>query len=426
MRSNGRPAPRDAGDLAGSGDPIIAFAFACAPELGSEPGAGWNMAQVLARSRDVHVITRHEYRESLQKGVSLLPEEVAARLHFYFATGLSDVRTATRTGGLFRLNYLVWQISAWRLARRLAEKHPGAWLWHLTYANVWLGTTAALVGKPLVVGPVGGGVRVPWSLVRYLGMKGTIYELLRAAAQRMGRYLNPLARSTWRRADLILAQNEETANWFPQRYRTKVQIFHNAFLPETNGASCTRPQGNASSITLLFVGRLLPLKGVAISLAALEHLSDHYRLVIVGEGTDRKRLEQQTRRLNLQDRVTFRGRLSRSEVDAELVQADIFLFPSMHDEAGVAVAEAIGAGLPVVCLDIGGPPVIAAKAGIAVCPKPVATLPVRLADAIGQVREVSLPREARVRFSIEHRTEVLQELLSVISDRESRVEQGPK
>ena len=40
-------------------------------------------------------------------------------------------------------------------------------------------------------------------------------------------------------------------------------------------------------------------------------------------------------------------------------EADVLLFPSLHDEAGLAVAEAAAIGLPIVCLDRGGPPIIA-------------------------------------------------------------------
>ena len=40
-------------------------------------------------------------------------------------------------------------------------------------------------------------------------------------------------------------------------------------------------------------------------------------------------------------------------------EADVLLLPSLHDEAGLAVAEAAAIGLPIVCLDRGGPPVIA-------------------------------------------------------------------
>lgn len=38
--------------------------------------------------------------------------------------------------------------------------------------------------------------------------------------------------------------------------------------------------------------------------------------------------------------------------------ADVFLFPSLHDEGGWVVGEALAAGLPVVCIDRGGPPAI--------------------------------------------------------------------
>ena len=41
--------------------------------------------------------------------------------------------------------------------------------------------------------------------------------------------------------------------------------------------------------------------------------------------------------------------------------ADVFIFPSLHEEGGWAVGEAMAIGLPVVCLDRGGPPVIVGR-----------------------------------------------------------------
>jgi glycosyltransferase involved in cell wall biosynthesis len=58
---------------------------------------------------------------------------------------------------------------------------------------------------------------------------------------------------------------------------------------------------------------------------------------------------------------------------------DVFLFPSLHESGGMAPLEAMTAGLPVVCLDLGGPGVsVTAECGIAVPP----TTPERVVDAM--------------------------------------------
>jgi glycosyltransferase involved in cell wall biosynthesis len=118
----------------------------------------------------------------------------------------------------------------------------------------------------------------------------------------------------------------------------------------------------------------------------------------------------------VEHRVEFLGWRRREDLMRTMRQdADLFLFPSLHDEAGWAVAEALGCGLPVVCLDRGGPPIVAAWAGRAVPssggPNGVAAaLAGRLADAAAVGSDVA---RARARdWGIDPRTAALKDLLS--------------
>ena len=109
---------------------------------------------------------------------------------------------------------------------------------------------------------------------------------------------------------------------------------------------------------MLYVGQLLPLKGVALAIRTLTLLPE-WHLVLCGDGPDRARLEKLARRLGVRGRVRFLGRRSREEARRLMKDSgDVLIFPSLHDEGGFAVVEALAAGLPVVCLDRGGPPVL--------------------------------------------------------------------
>jgi glycosyltransferase involved in cell wall biosynthesis len=196
---------------------------------------------------------------------------------------------------------------------------------------------------------------MPWKLVPALGIRGTLYEGLRELAEAAGRYVNPLARISWRRARLILVQNEETRQWMPSRHRPKVALFPNTVLEELPTAV---PRRRSQPPTVLFAARLMPSKGGALAIRAATHLPE-WRLLITGSGPDEARLRRLARRLGVEDRVHFLGWLPRTELFRLMnEEADVFLYPSIREAAGWVVAEAVACELPVVCLNRGGPPLL--------------------------------------------------------------------
>jgi glycosyltransferase involved in cell wall biosynthesis len=332
---------------------ILAFAYACEPGRGSEPAAGWRWAQMLAQLGETWVITRANNRAAIETELRTRP---VRNLRFVYVDLPPSLRRWKRGQRGVRLYYVLWQRAALREARRLSLRQPFDLAWHLTLANGWIGSAACFLDMPFVYGPVGGGVGPPWRLASSLGAKGAVYELLRAAARVSGRYFNPLARASWRRASLILVQNEETRRWLPCRHQSKAEVFPNVILERLPSAP-----SHAISRVMLFAGRLLPLKGVALAIRALEGLPG-WRLIVCGDGPDAGRLRQLASDRGLEDRVEFRGWVERTEVLRTMrEEASVFVFPSLHDEAGWVVAEAMASGLPVVCLDVGGPPTLAGR-----------------------------------------------------------------
>jgi glycosyltransferase involved in cell wall biosynthesis len=237
-------------------------------------------------------------------------------------------------------------------------------VWHLTWANAWYGSTAALAGRPFVYGPVGGCVDPPWRLVPHLGWGGAAYEVGRTIGRGTARYLNPLARISWNQADLILAQNAETRDWLPRRHRPKTRLFPNAVVGEDVVRAGPAPARSGPPLAV-FAGRLEPWKGLFLCLHVLALLPE-WRLLVCGAGRDEERMRRLAQRLGLDDRVEWAGWLSHEEVLERAADADVFLFPSLREEAGAVIAEARALGLPIVCLDRGGPRLLAGPEGIRV------------------------------------------------------------
>jgi len=111
-------------------------------------------------------------------------------------------------------------------------------------------------------------------------------------------------------------------------------------------------------LVLTVVASLTPIKGHAILLQALQHLSPEmppFKLLVVGGGPERSRLESLTKKLDITSHVIFTG--ERNDVTELLSISDIFIMPSIEREGmNMATIEAMAAGLPVISTWVGGMP----------------------------------------------------------------------
>jgi len=104
--------------------------------------------------------------------------------------------------------------------------------------------------------------------------------------------------------------------------------------------------------TVVTVGRLEHYKNVEALIDAAAHLPRDVRVVIVGDGPARPQLEARVRARSLDDRVSFRGRVSDLEVRRWLRTAGTFVTLSRHEAFGLTVVEALAAGARVLASDI--------------------------------------------------------------------------
>lgn len=118
---------------------------------------------------------------------------------------------------------------------------------------------------------------------------------------------------------------------------------------------------------LLFVGRLVRTKGLNYLIQAMRHTDA--RLVICGEGPEKGRLQTMATSCGVQDRVEFRGYVSEEERDRRLDECQAYVMPSLYESFGIAAAEAMSHGKPVICSAVGGLPEVVRDAGVQVPPR---------------------------------------------------------
>jgi glycosyltransferase involved in cell wall biosynthesis len=334
---------------------VLISAYACEPDKGSEPGVGWNWALAAAERHEVWVLTRSNNREAIE---SDLGDTGGPALHFAYVDLPPRARAWKRGRVGLRVYYLLWQFLAAREARRLHRRHNFDVVHHLTFANVWLPALSCLAGPPFVLGPVGGGQKVPWRLYRALGPIGALQELSLRGFRGLVRW-SPLTRVAWKRAAVILANNEETIQALPRRFRAKVVLRPNACTADELAAR-TRPA--TVEPVAVYAGRLNRFKGVELALRTIARLPD-WKLVVVGDGPDARRLRRLAHELNVADRVRFEPWLAQRALWETMSTCRALLFPSLKEGAPSIVAEALALGLPVVAFDRGGSEAIGELAG---------------------------------------------------------------
>jgi glycosyltransferase involved in cell wall biosynthesis len=165
------------------------------------------------------------------------------------------------------------------------------------------------------------------------------------------------------------------------------------------------PDVPRASDSLLFVGRLVPKKG-------LRHLLDAMPAVLArrpgavldlaGFGPEEQALRTQAERLGISDNVRFLGAMPQGELPTLYRNASLFVAPFIRDESGnqeglpVVLMEAIGCGCPVVVGDVAGVQDLLGDASGELCVKPGDTS--ALAAAI--IDALEHPDQARARASV--------------------------
>jgi glycosyltransferase involved in cell wall biosynthesis len=104
-------------------------------------------------------------------------------------------------------------------------------------------------------------------------------------------------------------------------------------------------------IILLSVSRLAKEKNLNLLIQSFRLLPKNYHLLIVGSGIQETELRQSVHNLNLNDRVTFAGKIAHSEIAAFYHLSDIFLLSSLTETQGLTFLEALYFGLPIVVVD---------------------------------------------------------------------------
>ena len=333
---------------------VLLSAYQCGPGMGSVSQIGWEWYSRLARRVSVTLVTHVRNRKSLTAAGAPLP-----------GTDVVYIDTEWFAGPLYKLasrvfhnsehavflissaDFFVYDSAALRQLRGRANE------WDIVHAVTPVSPVAATglhrLGVPLVVGPWNGGLKSPTTFPEIMSAdSGWVYKIRNA-----GRIFDRWIQCT-RRAACILSATKATDESLPGIHTVRMMengvdldVFHPA----------TAPAAPRDHLNVVFVGRLIPVKGVSMLLEAAARIRSEVplQITIVGDGPMRRAWETEAVERKLTDIVTFTGALPLHEVAERMRQADLFCLPSVRESGGAVLLESLASSVPVIAVNYGGP-----------------------------------------------------------------------
>jgi glycosyltransferase involved in cell wall biosynthesis len=336
---------------------VLLSAYQCGPGMGSVSQIGWEWYSRLPRHVAVTLVTHIRNRDCLDAAGAPLPgSEVIYIDTEWFAGPL--YRLASRLfpqsqHAVFLLSsadfYVYDGVALKQLKKRAAD-------WDIVHAVTPVSPVAATrlyrLGIPLIVGPWNGGMTSPTTFPELMKKdSGWMYRV-----RDIGRLVDWWFGST-RKAALILSASKATDRSLPRNARSMRMLENGVDLDRFVPGEYPRVPSATNPIRIVFVGRLIPVKGVGMLLQAIARVRSEFPvlLTIVGDGPSRAEFERTADELRLLDIVTFTGNLPLSEVAAQMRAAHVFCLPSVRESGGAVILEAEASGVPVVVVNFGGP-----------------------------------------------------------------------
>jgi len=222
----------------------------------------------------------------------------------------------------------------------------------------------------------------------------------------------------YNRVDRLLLARADRLVLMSQRHRRdfievgdRASVIHNAILTLPSEISPINLDGFRQPGTPLIavIGRLSPEKGVDVLLDAVSRLrAGSVSVVIVGDGPERKALEQQAVRLSIRSHIHFVGTVG--DMGSLYPQVDLVVLPSRSEGLPNVLLEALRANIPVIATDVGAVIEVLTDraAGLVVRPDDAAALAAAIEKSLNEGKSAS-GNEARAatvaRFSLQQRVE---------------------
>ncbi len=343
---------------------VLLLAEMANPRMVSVPLVGWSHCRAIARRVDAHMVTQVRNRQAILDAGLVEGKDFTAIDSERFARPMMKLAGKLRGGsGKGWTTVMALTALAYPYFERLAWKQFGprivAGEFDLVHRVTPLSPTlpsyfakrCAKAGVPFILGPLNGGVPWPRQFDSARRREREWLSYFRGVYRFMPGYT-----TTRRHASALLIGSADTLAQMPKRYHDKcVYIPENAIEPERFPA--VERRATAPPLRVVFIGRLVPYKGLDMLIEAVAPLMREGKLKIdvIGDGPERQPIEQLIERERVGQAVAFAGWLAHDAIARRVAEAHVLGFPSIREFGGGVVLEAMALGVVPVIVDYGGP-----------------------------------------------------------------------
>lgn len=331
---------------------ILYIAFACNPYIGSEAQCGWSWPANMRKYAEVSVVTRKENQTDIERYMN---EKDIHNIKVFYHDIPDCINLYYKYGKMYMAYYLLWQKTLYKFVKKLHDKYHFDYIHHVTLGDFRSISSVWKLDSKFIFGPVGGAQLTPEALKVYAK---TDYKterkrsLINSIVTVMPNYKNALNHTY-----LVLAANLETKETIKKRMKNPERCI----LLTENGVNQTQIRDLSEKtenkrIVLLWSGRMVNRKGISflIDVLAKVKTDKDFVLKLVGDGPEKEKWEVQSRKLKLEDKIEFVGKVPYTEMQRLYSNSDIFVFPSLRETTGTVLFEAMVNGLPVVTFNQNG------------------------------------------------------------------------
>ncbi|EHA1006163.1 glycosyltransferase [Clostridium perfringens] len=323
---------------------ILISAFSCLPNRGSEPGIGWNWALSAAKTQNVYVLTRTKCKDKIEKNI---PEDLKKNLKFIYCDSSKKMRSIS-----IYLEYIFWQLSAYKFAKKLCREIKFDYVMHLTFGNVFLPTFMHHLNLPFIWGPLGGGEKVDYNFYKNFSFKDRVPHILKDILIKTAK-INPFVLLASKKAKLIIVRTEDTKKIFLKKYYNKIDLMLETCIELKDYDRILKTKSN-EGLNLIYTGRLIAFKNPVVLIDVMNRLKNKkIFLHIIGDGNQKNLMLKKIKEYDLKN-VKLYGEISREKCLKLVYNSDVFLFPSFRECGSWSLMEAMLLGKAVICLNRNG------------------------------------------------------------------------